>query len=336
MNGNTEFGADHGEAVPDTTSYSGRVFVAPIRSGDSWHDLGGLDLGQLTDVADPNNIEIEWDEEVAEEIARAVRGAQFRCDGTEVSRATAFTTSAGREPGRGGERAFCPCGAEADVRYAPYCGYDCKPNFHGADTISSRDGTQMRWRPDLVSAAIDTGLTTVLVRHQRDGFWCEIFERAGAEPGTECFHVRADDGHRFVGADILVPEGDREQFDRLWPRKWKALTAELENPRNRVPVHNPWRPPSAGWIAEMVRDLYPLSPSRLDVEALRYTTSQIRNMVSPFRLALANRQVFANRSRSESETDSREETLRRVRARRNSGPQSPVRTPRRIDPHRSR
>jgi hypothetical protein len=144
------------------------------------------------------------------------------------------------------EPPICPCGGEPRPVSdelpdgSPYCSYDCEPNWRGPNTSSDIDGTAMNWRPDLVSAHVDRGLISTIMRHRRGAFWGEVFERAG----TDSIHLRLDDGHRFVGADLVRTPDDEDGFVQAYADKWKALERELVNNRSTVPGIRP-RPDAA-------------------------------------------------------------------------------------------
>lgn len=241
---------------------------------------------------------------------------------------------------------LCPCGgaprppSEQLPHGSPYCSYDCEPNYRGAHTTSDRDITPMRWRPDLVSNVDDTGLTSWLPRRQHGDFWVEVFER----PGTQRLHVRVDDEHRFVGADLSrAPEDD---FDQRYEAKLRTLLRELENPRHGVPAAHPGNLHEQAWaqclrfaVDEQVR------PDHL----LRHLHVAIRVDPTPMRRALDDAGAALNRVIGQTADflrrnglipappgDERAETLRRVRAARNAGPQPPPRAPKKINARRAR
>jgi hypothetical protein len=94
---------------------------------------------------------------------------------------------------------LCPCGAEP-AEGSAYCSDDCRPTHIADDTdirMSGELATAMRWRPDLVTAADDTGLTLHEPPWRYGRFNAQVFERDGVVA-----HVRLDDGHRFVGCDV--------------------------------------------------------------------------------------------------------------------------------------
>lgn len=105
---------------------------------------------------------------------------------------------------------LCPCGAPPRAG-SNYCCDDCVPTHHGVDTISDIDGTGMRWRPDLVTEADDTG-RTLLRTFQRGPYRAQVFEYPDV-PGR--LHLRLDDGTRFVGTDTEPVENLRPVWQRL-------------------------------------------------------------------------------------------------------------------------
>jgi hypothetical protein len=124
---------------------------------------------------------------------------------------------------------FCPCGAEPRDGSA-YCGYDCEPNHVSIHTDQRETGeyaTPMRWRPDMVTEADDTALTLIAefpIRRLN----AQISERVD----SDALHLRLDDGHRYVGLDLVaeqagdpqVPAGLRRELDPIWERLERELT----------------------------------------------------------------------------------------------------------------
>ncbi|MEV2239505.1 hypothetical protein [Micromonospora sp. NPDC049891] len=139
----------------------------------------------------------------------------------------------------------CPCGADPRPG-SPYCGPDCEPTHHAADTDTRESGhyaTPMRWRPDLVTATDDTDL--IPIGSQRCGYTgrhnAQIFERA-SDPTV--WHLRLDDGHRYVGCDLTDMGGRQdpitlEQAARIHGT-WQRLERELGNSRHLEPDSDPW------------------------------------------------------------------------------------------------
>jgi hypothetical protein len=267
---------------------------------------------------------------------------------------------------------LCPCGAEPREG-SPYCSYDCEPNIVGDDTDLSPAGrhefaTPMRWRPDLVSAAPDEGLT--LIRTLTGArFRRQLFSR----DGTDRHHLRLDDGHRFVGCDIPA-DADGEEHAAAWDR----LERELTDPRHTVPaphdlrsrftvtaIHaapswwhlphveqaaEPYHSPRAGvgvgpiqaasfnvtLTAEeqaRIRAHFAASSRHIVTIAdwLRTVGRQFSESLEPLREQLR----AANMIPAEEPADLRERALQHVRNR-NTGPQERARAPRRIDPRRGR
>jgi hypothetical protein len=128
---------------------------------------------------------------------------------------------------------LCPCGATPQPGSA-YCGDDCTPTHRADDTTSDTDGTAMRWRPDLVTGADDTGLTLIGTPQRIGRYTARVFRR----DGTNQVHLRLDDGHRWVGVDIdRVSEAD---YEDLCEQKWHALMRQLTNVRLADPNTDPW------------------------------------------------------------------------------------------------
>ncbi|WP_422773805.1 hypothetical protein ACN28C_13465 [Plantactinospora sp. WMMC1484] len=142
---------------------------------------------------------------------------------------------------------LCPCGA-APADGSAYCSDDCRPNHVGDDTDTREAGhlaTPMRWRPDLVSAAVDDDLVSLDIQTWYEGHCqAQIFERAG-HPGT--WHLRLDDGHRYVGCDLTdidVPQRHEPSPEHLIGRvqdTWRRLERELTDPRRTMPYPGPWQ-----------------------------------------------------------------------------------------------
>lgn len=132
----------------------------------------------------------------------------------------------------------CPCGAELRPGSA-YCSYDCEPNYRSRDTTSDGDGTTMRWRPDLITAVDDSDLINLGTNTFYNGpHHAQLFER-----DTHTWHLRLDDGHRFVGADLNdVPDMVDADFEQRVADKWAALERELGNSRHLEPGPDgdPW------------------------------------------------------------------------------------------------
>lgn len=111
----------------------------------------------------------------------------------------------------------CPCGADPRPGSA-YCSADCEPTHRGPDTDAPWSGprTAARWRPDLVTAFDDTGLT-LLDSTRRDDTGLDY--RIYTDPGSDLAFLRVDDGHRFVGLHMpwseLEASGPSEPFRRL-------------------------------------------------------------------------------------------------------------------------
>lgn len=137
----------------------------------------------------------------------------------------------------------CPCGAQPRPGSA-YCGPDCEPTHltpdsdrNGPGQVSRRHGvaTPMRWRPDLVTAADDTGLTRSCGPIHLNGFVRHIYHR----DGTDLVHLRLDDGYRWVGTDVERADGGEEFAGRCF-RAWRRLERELTNRANVDDGGDPW------------------------------------------------------------------------------------------------
>lgn len=93
----------------------------------------------------------------------------------------------------------------------------------------------MRWRPDLMTAFDDTGLT-LLDRHHRDDTGLDycVF----TDPDSDRAFLRVDDGHRFVG--IEVPWAELEESGPAEP--FRRLERELGDRRrlDPEPAPDPW------------------------------------------------------------------------------------------------
>ncbi|MEN3615032.1 hypothetical protein AAH979_36565 [Plantactinospora sp. ZYX-F-223] len=154
---------------------------------------------------------------------------------------------------------LCPCGA-APAAGSAYCSDDCRPSHVGDDTDTRETGhlaTPMRWRPDLITEGDDSDLVDLGAQTWYDGLYrAQIFDRA-SRPGN--WHLRLDDGHRYVGCDLgdpveTGPGPVPEHFVGRIRDVWRRLERELTDPRRTVPYAGPWqaafatggRPSSAG------------------------------------------------------------------------------------------
>jgi hypothetical protein len=135
----------------------------------------------------------------------------------------------------------CPCGAQPRDG-SPYCSYDCEPTHAGAHTTSDRDGTQMRWRPDLVIAADDHDLLDLGTCTFYEGRYNARLYQRGIPPEGEpvTWHLRLDDGNRFVGLD-LPDVGDilNTEHGQRVADAWARLERELGDRRHTEP-DDPW------------------------------------------------------------------------------------------------
>jgi hypothetical protein len=148
---------------------------------------------------------------------------------------------------------LCPCGAPPTPGSA-YCGDDCTPTHIAGDTDTSGAGqygaqsTPMRWRPDLVTAQDDSGLEKIpTVRGVGVAY-------VGRHNGTlysrsrNTWHLRLDDGHRYVGVDVEINHArdatgatllDDATVDRIRDG-WQRLERELGNSWHLEPDTDPW------------------------------------------------------------------------------------------------
>lgn len=240
---------------------------------------------------------------------------------------------------------LCPCGGQprppsADLPYgSPYCSYDCVPNYRAVDTISHLDRTAMRWRPDLVTAVPDDDLEGWLPRQEypASGYAVEVFRRRG----TDLLHVRIDDGHRWVGADVaLLPGGD---FEQRYEEKLRALLAELQNERQVTPRRTPTPPRYAGGNAHLHLRLNAPRSRAVDIVPRHapWALGEARGEpLAGMRRALLG-QLFPDRHdpaviREQEARHAAREAALEARRNRNTGPPQQPRAPRTINPHRHR
>lgn len=118
---------------------------------------------------------------------------------------------------------LCPCGADP-APGSVYCSYDCTPTHRGIHTSSDTDGTQMRWRPDLVTAADDSRLE-LIDEYRRSEFNATVYRQLD----SDLLHFRLDDGNRYVGVDV-PDEADMTPIERR--DTWARLERELGNSRH--------------------------------------------------------------------------------------------------------
>src|ERR1051325_1396228 len=141
---------------------------------------------------------------------------------------------------------LCPCGAPPRDGSA-YCSYDCEPTHLSRDSDRSEAGeygaqsTAMRWRPDLVTAHDDSGLVEIPQRpSDRTGYTgrhnARVFRRADRD---DMWHLRLDDGHRYVGCDVELTYIRPGVFDMDCTTQildaWQRLERELGNSRHIEP-----------------------------------------------------------------------------------------------------
>lgn len=125
---------------------------------------------------------------------------------------------------------LCPCGA-APRPGSAYCSYDCEPNHRSIHSQAETDGTQMRWRPDLVTAQDATGLTPFDHPALYGGLHnAQIFEHPDGR-----LHLRLDDGHRYIGCDIPAETYWAARETRALDDRWDALERELGKTRHLEP-----------------------------------------------------------------------------------------------------
>jgi hypothetical protein len=236
---------------------------------------------------------------------------------------------------------LCPCGAEPDPQFAPYCGDDCRPNYRSQDTSSDYDRTQMHWRPDLVTVEPDEELVSWLPRRSYKRGWVEVFER----PGTDRLHVRMDDDYRYVGTDF--ERSPEDTFHERYKACLQRLLAELDDERRVVagPANSQaWhaRPAAYGALerhllraAAQARETARAATAALMVNlpAAQVSWRTLDLMTGGMAAAWSSRPAPAP---ADSVATAREEILRRVREARNAGPAQPARPPRRLDPRRQR
>lgn len=265
----------------------------------------------------------------------------------------------------------CPCGATARENDR-YCSQDCEPTHRGADTISSYDGTEHRWRPELVTPVADIHLRSIRARttyESRDwiSYYSEIFERpGGAEAGLRCLHLRLDDDHRYVGSDLIVAADadlDAEPQAGQIRRKWAALMKELTDQRLTVDryrvlarmtqsiIIDPVTLAGPMVIGDSTRPVFDIAlDEHDDPHRIGFDSAPIVRYMSNARQSLADmmdtmRSVRPFTSREYAvmpgmvrQRAERERVLQRVRAQREAGagPRSSPRAPRSIDPGRAR
>lgn len=105
------------------------------------------------------------------------------------------------------------------------------------------DPDQMRWRPDLVTDADDANLLSLGSQSWYDGrYHAQVFERTDR---PETWHLRLDDGHRYVGADLAEVGGRQDpltaELEGRVREAWRRLERELGDARRLVPADDdPW------------------------------------------------------------------------------------------------
>jgi hypothetical protein len=245
---------------------------------------------------------------------------------------------------------LCPCGAEPRDGSA-YCSYDCEPCDPAPDG-DEHPPTEMRWRPDLVTAAPDDGLEPVtdappLVRYA-GCYNATTYRRAG----SDVWHLRLDDGHRYVGRDLDVDLDATDAAERI-VAAYAALERELRNPRHAVPgmpvqARCPFTPPydtaitgvidragtelPADTITVLREDGTPLVAGE---DGYRLEAGQTYTICYEFGAGPAVWAGLRQGRAPQPERDPLEQALASVQNR-NTGPATIQRPPRRIDPRGAR
>ena len=163
---------------------------------------------------------------------------------------------------------LCPCGAEP-AEGSAYCSDDCRPTHISRDTDTRMSGdlaTAMRWRPDLVTEAPDDDLVLEMDNIPRGPYTGQRYWNNR----TNRYHLRLNDGHRFVGTDLL----GEVRFEEAWQR----LERELSNTRHLAADDDPW-----GDVMGRLGDVRPrvcewlrannLDPVRIPIDAQIVTTA---------------------------------------------------------------
>ncbi|MFB6392615.1 hypothetical protein [Polymorphospora lycopeni] len=152
-------------------------------------------------------------------------------------------------------RCACECGRQLDPNgpSAYFAGQECQTRWNAAQATNPGDvhlrsdaapypPGPMRWRPDLVNAADDADLIEFdTIRSGYTGpYTAQVFGRR-SQPTT--WHLRLNDGHRFVGddlADVHIENGlISEDLAARIMDLWRRLERDLRNPRHAVP-DDPW------------------------------------------------------------------------------------------------
>ncbi|WP_250029762.1 hypothetical protein [Paractinoplanes maris] len=177
---------------------------------------------------------------------------------------------------------LCPCGAPPHDGSA-YCSEDCVPNHRAEDTTSDTDGTQMRWRPDLVTEVDDSDLLNLGSVTWYDGrFNARLYQRGIPErPNHLVWHLRLDDGNRYVGLDLhnISDTLDADHESRM-AHAWARLERELSDRRRLDP--DPWAHAEDPWADimrqyEEIIDDYVLGAARQAARAGESLTIQLDN-----------------------------------------------------------
>jgi hypothetical protein len=227
---------------------------------------------------------------------------------------------------------LCPCGADPRPDSA-YCGPDCEPTHRSVDTTADHDGTQMRWRPDMVTAHNDTDLYDLGTMTWYTGTHnARLYQRGIPDRGQPItWHLRLDDGNRYVGLDmhlgthVDVLADDHEQ---RMTEAWSRLERELNNRRHLE------RPPFPGPTASSLEQLQAhLDPQRAEqLASFSPTILRIGQALHQFNTALTPvvewMRYFVDvvhEPQDEPQDESAAHPLDRVRAQRRNQPHGPQR-----------
>jgi hypothetical protein len=203
----------------------------------------------------------------------------------------------------------------------------------------------MRWRPDLVTAAPDDDLT--LIEGETLGYAGRLNAAVYRRPETPVFHLRLDDGCRYVGADLSEEANDLSDGVAA-AHTWQRLEAELTN-RSLIEPAAPWvhtMPPWAGTAHYTVRELTPEEMERAREafaelgRRMQQRMNEVAGVCRAFGEAVAPaiaslRELHLSIAPHPEPTDPMERALW-LRRNRHTGPAERQRTPQRIDPRRNR
>ncbi len=298
----------------------GRVMLGPAGACGPWIDLGTADADGLVTLADPAA--------AAAAVFRADTWLEAWMQGAHLTLGETSNDILDRINSNLAQQ--CPCGAKPSEQYRPYCSFDCKPTHYGRHT-DYRSENQMRWRPDLVSEVDDSDLRDSGTETFYDGpLHAQLFHRGEPVAGVVTWHLRLDDGVRFVGTDLCASAVVEDNMRERFRAKWAALQRELDNDQH-VAVR-------AHWLSRTLTGLYEARQASLRADEQAQTGAD-RGSIRRYPPTAWVYAESALEPRTESPADEqaqlRRETLRRVRAARNAGPPAPPRVPRRIDPSRN-